>query len=443
MGRIPAHWLLHRTKVHFSFLKILNKNRNEKNVLSLTLKGVIRNNPENPEGLVPKDYGTYQRFLKDDLVFKLIDLENLRTSRVGLVPESGIMSSAYLRLRRKKNELVRYFYYQYFDLYSRGVYNQLGAGVRSTLGSTDLLNLSVAVPPSDEQAAIVKFLDWANGRIDRAIRAKKKIISLLNEQKQAIIHQAVTRGLDPNIEMKPSGLPWLGDIPKHWLITRNSALFSHRVEKGIVGLPVLQVSLHSGVTPETFDQFGREKRYISDHSKYKLIRNNDLAYNTMRMWQGAVGVSPTDGLVSPAYVVLTPRPQVYPPYYELLFRTNVYKQQVNRYSTGIVSDRNRLYWESFKQMPNILPPHAEQKIIADAMATRMKSLDTGITHLEKDISFIREYLIRLVSDVVTGKLDINSVAKRLVSEAHKEQIEIGDEDLIENEDDTELTEDTI
>jgi restriction endonuclease S subunit len=76
--------------------------------------------------------------------------------------------------------------------------------------------IPVLVPPPDEQAAIVRFLDWANGRLERAIRAKRKVIALLNEQKQAIIHRAVTRGLDPNVRLKPSGIPWLGDIPQHW-----------------------------------------------------------------------------------------------------------------------------------------------------------------------------------------------------------------------------------
>ena len=96
---------------------------------------------------------------------------------------------------------------------------------------------ALAVPPPAEQAAIVRFLDWANGRLERAIRAKRKVIALLNEQKQAIIHRAVTRGLDPSVPLKPSGIPWLGDIPQHWDVVRNMSLFAHRVEAGIAGLP--------------------------------------------------------------------------------------------------------------------------------------------------------------------------------------------------------------
>lgn len=214
-----------------------------------------------------------------------------------------------------------------------------------------------------------------------------------------------------SLPRKPSGLPWLGDIPQHWRIVRNLALFSHRVEQGIPGLPILQVSLRSGITAEDLDQFGRPKRLIADHAKYKLVRKHDLAYNTMRMWQGAVGVSATDGLVSPAYVVINPRAGVDAEFYEFMFRTTVYKQQVNRYSTGIVSDRNRLYWESFKQMPNVLLSLEEQEAICRSIREQTGTLNTTISRLNREIELLREYRTRLVADVVTGKLDVRAAAR--------------------------------
>jgi type I restriction enzyme, S subunit len=264
--------------------------------------------------------------------------------------------------------------------------------------------------------AIVRFLDHANGRIERPIRAKKKLIALLSEQKQALIHRAVTRGLDPNVPLKPSGIPWLGDIPQHWEIVRNMALFAHRIEPGIASLPVLQVSLRSGITAEELDQFGRPKKLIADPTKYKLIRKADVAYNTMRMWQGAVGVSPTDGLVSPAYVVLKPRQNTCPEFYDFVFHTKVYKQQVNRQSTGIVSDRNRLYWDSFKQMPNFALSRQEQEQIVECILVETRNLDTAIDRTEREIGLLREYRTRLVADVVTGQLDVREAARHLPAE---------------------------
>ena len=142
LGEIPEHWNILKSKYFHKNMKILNTKRACDNVLSLTLKGVVNNNLDSPEGLVPKDYATYQIFDKDDLVFKLIDLENISTSRVGIVHEKGIMSSAYIRLRIGQTSIPRFAYYYYYSLYINQVYNNIGSGVRSTLNPTDLLNIN-------------------------------------------------------------------------------------------------------------------------------------------------------------------------------------------------------------------------------------------------------------------------------------------------------------
>ena len=200
------------------------------------------------------------------------------------------------------------------------------------------------------------------------------------------------------------------------------------MECGVEGLPVLQVSLRSGITPEALDQFGRPKRLIADQTKYKRIYREDIAYNTMRMWQGAVGVSPIDGLVSPAYVVLSPRAGICPDFYDFIFHTYIYKQQVNRQSTGIVSDRNRLYWDAFKQMTNVALPASEQQAIVDFIHLETRDLSTAKTRLEREIELLREYRTRLVADVVTGKLDVREAASRLPDEERLPDLAAADEE---------------
>lgn len=138
---MPSHWKCDKAKRFFSNPKELNKGNLEKNVLSLTLRGVIRNNVDNPIGLSPADYSTYQIFEANELVFKLIDLENISTSRVGIVNERGIMSSAYIRLKPITDMNLKYFYYQYYDWYKRNIFNGLGGGVRQTLSAPDLMEL--------------------------------------------------------------------------------------------------------------------------------------------------------------------------------------------------------------------------------------------------------------------------------------------------------------
>jgi type I restriction enzyme S subunit len=416
LGHVPGHWglvpnrgLIRRRKV------LVGKHHSDYQLLSLTKQGVIIRDISAGKGKFSSDMGTSQEVRNGDLVFCLFDVpETPRT--VGLSRHDGMITGAYTVFESLGRGSSEYFELFYRAMDDRKLLSPLYSGLRNTIPAEIFLGTKTPQPPPTEQAAIVRFLDWANGRLERAIRAKRKVIALLNEQKQAIIHRAVTRGLDPSVPLKPSGIPWLGDIPQHWEIIRNMALFAHRVEAGNQDLPILQVSLRSGITAEALDQFGRPKKLIADPMKYKRIYKGDIAYNTMRMWQGAVGVSPCDGLVSPAYVVLSPRTGTCAEYYDFIFHTNVYKQQVNSQSTGIVSDRNRLYWDSFKQMPNICLPFNEQVKIVEFLLSETSNLSTVIFNRQREIDLLREYRIRLVADVVTGKLDVREAATRLPKE---------------------------
>ena len=207
---------------------------------------------------------------------------------------------------------------------------------------TGIQSVQVPLPPLPEQHAIVRCLDYIDRRIRRYVAAKRKLITLLEEEKQAIVNQAVTRGLNPNVRLKPSGVEWLGDVPEHWEMVRNGQIFVQRNEKGFPELPVLEVSLRTGVSIRDFENSDR-KQMMAVRSDYKRAVKGDIAYNMMRMWQGAVGVAPVDGLVSPAYVVAKPLRGNDPRYFSALFRTGGYMTEVDKYSRGIVKDRNRLY----------------------------------------------------------------------------------------------------
>jgi type I restriction enzyme S subunit len=435
---IPAHWKLVPNRAVLRRRKILvGKEHVNFQLLSLTKGGVIVRDISTGKGKFSSDMGTSQEVRPGDFVFCLFDVpETPRT--VGISKHHGMITSAYTLLEpRNLSKFGALFLEQfYIAMDNDKLLSPLYSGLRNTIPPSRFLGTKTPLPPPDEQAAIVRFLDHANRKIDGFIRAKRKLIALLNEQKHAIIHRAVTRSLNPNVPLKPSGIPWLGNIPQHWAIVRNMGLFSHRVEPGIAGLPVLQVSLRSGITAEELDQFGRPKRLIADATKYKRIYRGDIAYNTMRMWQGAVGVSPSAGLVSPAYVVLNPREGVCAEFYDLIFHTEVYKQQVNRQSTGIVSDRNRLYWDSFKQMPNLSVPRKEQEEIVAFVAKETGALDSAITRTEREIALMQEYRTRLTADVVTGKVDVRVAAAALPSIADEvAPAESIQEDSLEREED--------
>lgn len=173
--------------------------------------------------------------------------------------------------------------------------------------------------------------------------------------------------LQPYPQYKNSGQPFIGTMPAHWVMFRNGRLFSQRNETGFGELPILEVSLKTGVRVRDMENLKR-KQVMSDREKYKRAIQGDIAYNMMRMWQGAVGVAPVDGLVSPAYVVVRPFPEVDCHYFTYLFRTDSYMSEVDAYSRGIVKDRNRLYWQDFKRMPSVVPPVEEQRNIARYLA---------------------------------------------------------------------------
>ncbi len=193
--------------------------------------------------------------------------------------------------------------------------------------------------------------------------------------------------LKPYANYRDSGLPWLGQVPAHWRTVRNGSLFGQRSQTGYAELPILEVSLKTGVQVRSFGQAGR-KQIMSDLGKYKRAVKGDLAYNTMRMWRGALGTCPVDGLVSPAYVVARPYPGVDARYFAALFRTGDYMAEIDNASRGIVKDRNRLYWDQFKQMRSPYPPLDEQVAI-------MRFLDWANGRLERTIRAKRKVIALL------------------------------------------------
>jgi len=197
-----------------------------------------------------------------------------------------------------------------------------------------------------------------------------------------------------------SGLPWVPEIPEGWQVLRNGRLFAHRVQTGFPNLPILEVSLRTGVRMRDMENLKR-KQVMSQKEKYKRAAKGDIAYNMMRMWQGALGAAPVDGLVSPAYVVASPFPEANSAYFSYLFRTAAYMREVNKFSRGIVSDRNRLYWDEFKQMPSLLPPRADQDQIVAYLRVQDAHIARFIKAKRELISLLNESRQLLITQAVT------------------------------------------
>ena len=439
---IPEHWNFWRAKRIFDNPKEKNEGNKEKNILSLTLRGVIHNNRENPIGLSPSDYATYQIFEPDDLAFKLIDLENISTSRVGIVPERGIMSSAYIRFSARETINIRYYYYQYHDWWLRHIFNGLGAGVRQTLSASDLLNLKLAVPPREEQDQIVRYLDWQVSKINKLIHGYQRQIKLFQEKAQKMTCSAVLHGLDRSVAMKPSGIQNIESIPEHWHVLQNKRIFAERTEFSETGKEtLLSVSKHYGVKPyyalDDNEQFATIKPAESLVG-YKRVMKNDLAMNIMRARNGSFGVSENDGIVSPAYAVFRPIIDCNPRYMHYLLRTPHVIGIFESYSYGIAEHRRRLYAVDFLRLHLPVPPVDEQNKIVQYVTSIQEDTKKITDKIQKEIILLREYSTRLISDVVTGQMDVRGIEiPEYTPEEDTEDIpdaeDAADEEVTENE----------
>jgi type I restriction enzyme S subunit len=419
---IPSNWLIKRGKHIFYNDKELNTGNKSSNILSLTLKGVINNDADNPIGLSPRDYATYQLFIKDDLVFKLIDLENYKTSRVGIVHEDGIMSSAYIRLTRRNHaDNVRYLYLYYYDLYLRGVFNNLGAGVRSTLGVKELLEVPVFMPPRDEQDQIVRFLDWKVSQVNKLISAKRRQIGLLQGQKQAMVNEAVTGDSDGWRKLR---------IKATAKILRGK--FSHR--------PRNDPDFYDGEYP--FIQTGDVARAGKYIRKYKQTLNQkgfgvskQFPKGTLTMAIAAnigdVAILDFDACFPDSIIGFVPYTGMDLEYLYYAF----YSMKSEFVKEAPVNTQGNLNVERVGAMLVNVPSYEVQRKIVAVIENKTSQIDGLASTIRLEIDLFTEYRTRLISDVVTGKLDV-----RGVTVPEYEMIEETADGTTDTEDDTTDTE---
>ena len=303
-------------------------------------------------------------------------------------------------------------------LTARSELQALGKGTTFAELSRDALGaFSLPLPPLPEQAAIARFLDDADRRIRRYIGAKEKLIELLEEQKQAIIHQAVTGRIDvrtgqPYPAYRDSGVEWLGQVPRHWQVRAAKWYFREVDDRSTTGSEqLLSVSHITGVTPRSEKQ--NVTMFMAESNVgYKLCAPGDIVVNTMWAWMSALGIARRTGVVSPSYAVYRPHrsSRLKGEYANLLLRTAAYQHEYRCRSTGIRPSRLRLYPEEFLRIGLLCPPPEEQTAIVGFLDAGGRRTSARCEAIERQIELLHEYRTRLVSDVVTGKLDVRETA---------------------------------
>lgn len=261
----------------------------------------------------------------------------------------------------------------------------------------------VILPPLETQTKIGDYLDRKTAELGQLIAAKKNLLKLLDEKKRALIARAATRGLNPDAPLKDSGIPWLGMIPEHWEVERSKWLLPEIDERSETGEEeLLTVSHLTGVTKR------RDKdvnMFMAESLEgYKKCNKDDLVINTLWAWMGAMGVSPVDGVISPAYNVYRPTERLLSEYLDMLVRMSNFISEITRYSKGVWSSRLRLYPEGLYEAHLPVPPLEEQREIVEGVNNKLSDFKELKSVTEKTISLLQERRMALISAAVTGKL---------------------------------------
>ena len=418
VGQIPQHWQAAPGKAVYLTKQMINVGMRESTVLSLSYGRLRIRDEAELHGLVPASFETYQIIQPGDIVCRPTDLQNDWNSlRFGHSNYQGIITSAYLCLQTRPGIDPRYGHLLLHAYDLKKVFYGLGSGLRQNLGWSDFKYLPCLVPPLEEQAAIVRYLDHADELINRYISAKQRLIALLEEQRQAVIHQAVTRGLDPNAPSKQSSVEWLADVPQHWQLPEIKQVskilrgkFTHR--------PRNDPSLYGGIYP--FIQTGdvaAANGIIRTHRQ--TLNQRGLAVSTMfpagtlvmtiAANIGDVAVLNFEACFPDSIVGFVPTNKVERDFLYYLFRAM--KSEFLREAP--VNTQGNLNVERIGSRKIPLPSVDEQVTIVRHLAEVSAHIDASMELAHRQVSLIGEYRTRLIADVVTGQIAVRDAVVEL------------------------------
>jgi type I restriction enzyme S subunit len=411
VGGLPERWETAALGTRLKENKSSNKGLAEKQVLSLSYGRVVVKPEENLRGLVPESFETYQILEPGDIVIRPTDLQNDQTSlRIGQSHFRGIITSAYIAVRPQLGMNHRYAAYMLAAYDFMKVFYGFGSGLRQNLDFKHIKHIPIPVPSPEEQVLIVRYLDHAELRIAKAIAGKNEVLARLREAKTAVISELV---IGEHGERTDIGVPGLGEVPSHWRLRRAKYVWRAVNVRSATGTEErLTVSSARGIVPRastTVTMF-EAASYVG----HKVVQPGNLVINSLWSWATGLGVSKHHGIVSPVYGVYTLiDDQCDVAYLDHLLRSNACQWQFQVRSKGIWKSRLSLTDEAFLDMMLVLPPLEEQQEIARRIGERTSAIDTATDAVNGEIALLKEYRTRLISDVVTGKIDVREEAAKL------------------------------
>lgn len=325
---------------------------------------------------------------------------------------SALYANFIERLRMKTNDIIpmfaQYSFYAFYGIGGSNLYFNQTTGLQN-LDITRLLNnLKLTVPKIDIQSRIVQILDIKTRKIEEVKNTINEEIKTLEDYKKSIITEAVTKGLDKNVEMKDSGIEWIGEIPEHWDVTKIKYNLIRKEEKNPGDKELLSVYREFGVIPKSSRTDNHNKASL-DTSNYKYVKPGYLVINKMKAWQGSMGVSKYNGVVSPAYYIyIFANKEMFPFYIHYLFRT-VYIDEFKRISGGIREGQWDLSAQMFEDTLIINPPYDEQEEIIKFINAKVLTLEDLIEVKKQQLETLEEYKKSLIYEYVTGKKEVKYV----------------------------------
>jgi len=416
LGDIPMHWNTLSNKNIFKLKKNQVGNKSGDYVLlSLTLNGVIKRDMENPQGKFPAEFNTYQEVKKGDFIFCLFDVEE--TPRcVGLSDFDGMITGAYTVMEPNDNFDRKFLYYFYLNLDADKRLKPLYTGLRNTISKENFFSFKSFVPPLSEQTAIAEFLDRKTALIDHAFEIKQKQIELLKERRQILIHKSVTRGLNPNVKMKDSGVEWIGEIPEHWVVKKLTFVTSF-ITCGVastptyvdseIGKPFLSAQ---NVRPfkMSYEKFNHIPiRLYKELTSIRKIEKGDLLMTRVGAGIGDVAIFNED-IDCAVYVSLTHIRVLNEVFnkYIMYFLGSYSAKLMHEEGTVHAGGQGNLNVNNLRKYRLPLPKIDEQKQIVEYIETSTTKIAIAITLKEQEIEKLKEYKATLINSAVTGKIKV-------------------------------------
>lgn len=417
IGQIPEEWEINPLLSLFKERKCKNINLKESNVLSLSYGKIIKRDVETNMGLLPESFETYNIVEYGNIILRLTDLQNDKTSlRTGLVTRRGIITSAYITIESKNDVQSSFFSYLLHTYDILKVFYMMGNGVRQNLKFAELSRLPLLIPPLNEQQRIADYLDAQCARIDETMELVRQSKEKLRAYKLSLITEAVTKGLDPDVPMKDSGVPWIGEIPAGWKMVNLGKYaellpgfaFSSSTFHPEAGIKLLR-GTNLGVNIVRWNETLYYNGEVSEKTNQFILSENDMVIGMDRPWiSEGLRIAILKKEDTPCLLVQRLckicSKNIFNKFLFYIFISDIFKNSIVGTMTGVSIPHISANQIANCRLP--LPPLPEQQRIAAYLDEKCARIDALLAEKDELLDKLAEYKKSLIFECVTGKREV-------------------------------------